>query len=302
MKNVIRNFGIKCVIFFLFIVTNVVAQNSRNDNSLLWKISGNGLKADSYILLTTTNLCKTTPLNSKVTTALNNVKYICYEQSSRDPKNKPKLQALGMVSNEKQSAKNNLSSSIYNGLVDKASEAGLDENTVNMIKPVFLFKTIINNTIVECNTSSTKVYEDYIRDYANKKAVKQGELFGLEEYTKMFDGYDKAFWDKSIGFLLNSSGKMQIDLEAKENFYVQENVHGLISLFLANGFLNARYGYTEIETAKMKLSSSRIDAIVKNQPTLFLIDFMSVANPKTSLFTFLNKLGYELSPVSNSNL
>jgi uncharacterized protein len=302
MKNAIKNFGIKCSIFFLFIVTNVVAQNSRNDNSLLWKISGNGLKADSYILLTTTNLCKSTPLNSKVMAALNNVKYICYEQSSRDPKNKPKMQALGMVSSDKQSAKNNLSSSIYNSLVDIASEAGLDENTVNMIKPVFLFKTIINNTILECNTSSTKVYEDYIRDFANKKALKQGELFGLEEYTKLFDGYDKAFWDKSIGILLNNGGKMQTDLEAKENLYTQENVHGLTTLFIANGFLNARYAYPEIESAKMKLSSSRIDAMVKNQPTLFLIDFMSVANPKSSLFTYLNKLGYELSPVNNNDL
>jgi uncharacterized protein len=302
MKNSIKNFGIKCTLFFLLIATNVVAQNGKNDNSLLWKISGNGLKADSYILLTTTNLCKSTPLNNKVLAALSNVKYVCYEQGSKDPKNKPKLQALGMVSNDKQSAKNNLSSAVYNGLVDKATEVGLDENSVNMIKPVFLFKTIINNTIMECNSSSTKVFEDYIRDYANKKAIKQGELYGLEEYTKMFDSYDKAFWDKSIGFLLNSSGKMQTDLEAKESFYVQENVSGLKSLFGSNGFLNARYSYTEIETAKMKLSSTRIDALVKNQPTLFLIDVMSVANTKTSLFTFLNKLGYELSPVSNNSL
>ena len=302
MKNAIRNFGIKCAVLSLLLVTNVMAQNVRNENSLLWKISGNGLKSDSYILLTTTNLCKSTPLSNKVNMALNNVKYICYEQSSRDPKNKPKLQALGMVSNERQTAKNNLSTPIYTSLVDIASEAGLDENTVNMIKPVFLFKTIINNTIVDCNTSSTKVYEDYIRDYANKKAVKQGELFGLEEYTKLFDGYDKAFWDKSIGFLLTNGGKMQADLEAKENFYVQENVHGLTSLFIANGFLNARYGYPDTETAKMKLSSTRIDAIVKNQPTLFLIDFMSVANPKSSLFNHLNKLGYELSPVNGNNL
>ncbi len=302
MKNAIKNFGIKCSIFFLFIATNVVAQTSRNENSLLWKISGNGLKADSYILLTTTNLCKSTPLSGKMVAALNNVKYICYEQSSRDPKNKPKMQALGMVSNDKQSAKNNLSSPIYNGLVDIASEAGLDENTVNMIKPVFLFKTIINNTIVECNTSSTKVYEDYIRDFANKKSLKQGDIFTLEEYTKLFDGYDKAFWDKSIGFLLNNGAKMQTDLEAKENLYAQENVFGLTSLFIANGFLNARYGYPEIEAAKMKLSSSRMDPMIKTQPTLFLIDFMSVANPKSSLFNYLNKLGYELSPVSNNDL
>ncbi|MDZ7897171.1 MAG: TraB/GumN family protein [Arcicella sp.] len=268
----------------------------------MWKISGNGLKEDSYILLTTTNLCKSTPLNSKMVAALNSVKYICYEQSSRDPKNKSKLQALGMVNSEKQSAKNNMSSSVYSNLVDIASEAGLDENTVNMIKPVFLFKIIINNSIVDCNTSSTKVYENYVREYANKKAIKQGELFGLEEYTKLFDGYDKAFWDKSIGFLLNNRDKMQTDLEAKEIFYAQENVHGLTSLCITNGYLNARYGYPEIENAKMKLSSTRIDAIVKNQSTLFLIDFMSVANPKSSLFTFLNKLGYELTPVSNNNL
>lgn len=302
MKNVIKNFGIKWSVFFLLITTNALAQSSKNENSLLWKISGNGLKADSYILLTTTNLCKSTPLNSKVTMALNSVKYVCYEQGSKDPKNKPKLQALGMVNNEKQAVKNNLSSSVYNGLVDKATEAGLDENSINMIKPVFLFKTIINNTIVECNTSSTKLYEDFVRDYANKKAIKQGELFGLEEYTKLFDSYDKSFWDKSIGFLLNNSGKMLTDLEAKESFYVQESMNGLKSLFSTNSFLNARYSYTEIENAKMKLSSSRIDATVKSQPTLFLIDFASVANPKTSLFTFLDKLGYELSPVNNSDL
>jgi uncharacterized protein len=302
MKNSIKNFGIKCTILFLFILTNVVAQNGKNDNSLLWKISGNGLKADSYILLTTTNLCKNTPLNNKVLTALSNVKYVCYEQGSKDPKNKPKLQALGMVSNDKQTAKNNLSDAVYNSLVDRATEAGLDENMVNMIRPVFLLSTITNKTIVECNTSSVKVFEDYIREYANKKAIKQGELYGLDECTKLFDNYDKAFWDKSVSFLLNSSGKMLADIEAKESFYIQENMSGLKSLYSTNGFLNARYSYLEIETSKMKLGSSRIDAIVKNQPTLFLIDINSVANPKTSLFTFLNKLGYELSPVSNNSL
>ena len=43
MKNAIRNFGIKCAVLSLLLVTNVMAQNVRNENSLLWKISGNGL-------------------------------------------------------------------------------------------------------------------------------------------------------------------------------------------------------------------------------------------------------------------
>jgi uncharacterized protein len=301
MKNLIKCFASKYVIILLFIATNVMAQNGKNDNSLLWKISGNGLKEDSYILLTTSNLCKSTPLNGKITSVLNDVKYVCYEQGGKDPKNKSKVQGLVMVSSEQQSIKNNLSKPIYNSLIDKATEAGLDEKMVNMVKPCFLFTSIITKTIMECNTSVTKGYEDYIRDYVSKKALKYGDLYGFEEYVKLYDGYDKAFWDKTIGFLINNGDKMLKDLEVKENLYSQDNLNGIRVLYNSNAFLNARFLNSELEISRMKLCSSRIDVIVKAQSTLFVLDVGNVVNGKTSLFSFLNKMGYELSPV-NTNL
>jgi uncharacterized protein len=295
-----KNLTFKSLLILLFFVADITAQTNKSAQSLIWKISGNGLKDDSYILFTTTNLCKDTPLNSKILGALNKVKYVCYENGSKDPLKKAEMQKMGLLSNEKQSIKNNLSNATYAKLVDKATDVGIDEDFLNTYKPFALMGIIIKNTILECNTPSNKNYEFFVRDYANKKAIKQGELFGLPEFTGLSDLYDKAYWERCTAFLLDNPAKMLTDIENKEALYHQENFNGLKSIYNANVFINTKYLYNEIETKKMTLASSRINTIIKNQASLFLLDLNYVANSKTSLFTFLTKMGYEVTPVENN--
>lgn len=78
----------------LLTITNVLAQK----NTLLWKISGKGLKQDSYLLGTLHIMCpEDFHMPAKVAKAVGNVDQIIFEMNLFDPANTAKMQQAAMT-------------------------------------------------------------------------------------------------------------------------------------------------------------------------------------------------------------
>ncbi|MCA5006821.1 TraB/GumN family protein [Sphingobacterium bovistauri] len=86
-------------IFVLFAFFNLlIASSFAQENSLLWKISGNNLKNDAYLLGTIHIMCpEDFVMLEKVKKAINDVDQVVYEVDLFNPENTKKMQDMMMV-------------------------------------------------------------------------------------------------------------------------------------------------------------------------------------------------------------
>ena len=75
-----------------------VAFGQKNENTLLWKISGNGLKESSYLFGTIHITCDAT-LTDKVKTALDKTQQLCLELDMDDPAMQGEMMSNMMMKN-----------------------------------------------------------------------------------------------------------------------------------------------------------------------------------------------------------
>ncbi|HEX8022304.1 TraB/GumN family protein [Mucilaginibacter sp.] len=286
--------------FFLLAVQTLRAQSpAGNDQSLLWKISGNGLKNDSYILLTTSNTCAdVAALDKKTLAVLGKVQVVGVESGLLDPANEAKLQKLVTVKNQNESVKKVLSASLYSQLNSEAANVGMNEVRLNSYKPIVICGMTIK-VINPCEIKDPKTPETLIRAYAHDKSIKVTELLSLEETFDTFNAYPNSYWEKTLDFLINNSSQASSDLDSKSNFYTHENFRGICAIINKSPLLNLRYSFNDIEAKRINLLDSRIENVIKNQSSILLLDVADVANPGTSIFNSLKKSGYIISPIYN---
>jgi uncharacterized protein YbaP (TraB family) len=297
MKRVMK---LKIILPFLMLLPmlTVKAQTGSTGQSLLWKISGNGLKNDSYFLLTASNVCADMgTLDKKTAAALAGVQSINVESGINNPDNQPVIKKLIQVKDANQSMKKVLSNGLYSQLATEAGNVGMNEVTLNNFKPIYICGLIIK-VVNPCEVPNAKTTETLVRNYAHEKNIKVGELLTQEENFITLDSYPNNYWEKTVDFLINDSADAVNDLDNKTEFYKHENLRGVVAIMNKSPLLKLRYAYPDIETKRMSLLSSRIENTIKNQSAVILIDIANIANPNTSVFNQLTKAGYNISAVN----
>jgi uncharacterized protein YbaP (TraB family) len=297
MKNVTK---LKAILFFLMLLPTLVinAQTAPAGQSLLWKISGNGLKKDSYFLLTASNVCADMgSLDKKTAAALADAQNISVESGINNPDNQPVIKRLIQVKDQSQSMKKVLSNGLYTQLATEAANVGMNEVTLNNFKPIYICGLIVK-VVNPCEVPNAKTTETLVRNYAHDKNIKVGELLSQEENFITLDAYPNTYWEKTVDFLINDSADAVNDLDNKTEFYKHDNLRGVIATMNKSPLFKLKYAYPDIESKRMSLLSSRIENTIKNQSSVILIDIANIANPSTSVFAQLTKAGYNISAVN----
>lgn len=293
-----RTLKLVILLFLLAAVIDVYAQPAINNaQTLLWKISGHGLKKDSYISLTTANACvDLATLNKKTLAVLGNVQVIAVESGLNDQANEAALQQLVLVKNENGSLRKLLSSELYNELVARSATAGISEEALNAYKPMFICGLTIQ-AIAPCKLQEPKTMEALLRACAKEKNIRVQELLSLPEAFSNLDAYPNTYWETILDYLINHAAQAAADLDNKTNLYQTENLGGLTAIQNESILFKTRYAYNDIEKKRVALMGSKIDKMIKDQSTIFLIDASAVTRPETSVFSYLTKLGYKISPI-----
>ena len=265
--------------------------------TLVWKIGGKGLSQESYIYVNTTNTCETSiVLNSKLTSALSKVRSIVFETAATNRANEKAYLVSALAIGDSYTAKQMLSPFVYQNLKEKAAEIGLGEGFLNQYN-IFFVKTKLEASCITCDLSRVVRLEDVLRDTARKLGVPVTELLTIDEFFDLYSHYSKAFWDKSITWLLDHPENVSDALNKKASAYRNEDLAGLKKVISRDGYYGLRYTFPEQDSTRSALLTTRIENKIAATPTLIIIDASEIANDRTSVFAALTTAGYTLTPV-----
>jgi uncharacterized protein YbaP (TraB family) len=279
---------------------NAQSQLYKDEETFLWKISGNGLKQDSYFFITMSNTCEEkVALSPKILNVLNNVQQVVFETGLTNRNNENKVQQLIFLNTETQSAKNMLSANTYKNLQQKAEDMGIKELVLNGLNMFFISNRLFAQCI-NCSLQQVDRAEDEIRLYAKKNKIKTDELFSIEETIPLFfDSLPKEYWESYISYLLTYPDIETKNINNKAALYKQEKFKELKAIYTNNDKTKSRYSFPNIESNRINMLFSRIENKIKDSSAFITLDIADVANEPTSLFNQLVKAGYTLTPVLN---
>lgn len=293
---------IKIVLASVFIMffSMIKAQSSADTQTLLWKISGKGLQQESYILLTTTKTCESKiKLSDKVLNILNKVKLIAPETGLNSKAYAGVAEKANGLKNNNQSAEKTLSKNTYEKLITVAEDEGIPEIYLNQYKLWYIYMFLMTKTY-QCNVPNVEKIDDVIRNYGVKHNIPVKELLSIDETLNTFyDKFPNSYWESILSYIVNNKNRVITDIDVKAGFYKQENVAGLKKLLTSSGLFKLRYAATDAEMYRIRLIMLRIENTIKVQSTLITLDIVDIGNDLTSIFNFLSKSGYNISPVIN---
>jgi uncharacterized protein YbaP (TraB family) len=277
--------GILAILIILSSST-VVAQQ----NSLLWKVSGNGLSKPSYIFGTIHVVCSADyKMADKVSKAFNSSDQLVLEVDLSDPQELQQVQKLmrteksissSLTPEEKQKLENSLMKYFNLKLKD------VDNLSIAALESMMVLKA------VEC--ADKKMYEMELLSMAKQQGKQIGKL---ENITDQFSFFDKAYSPKDLVKHLEFVPEYSnIFTELVKN-YKAENLTLLSEYANDSRFMS--------EDAKHWLLTARNENWVKMMPSMmsgsqvfFAVGAMHLPG-ENGVLELLKKAGYTVTPVYN---
>ncbi|MBL7704183.1 MAG: TraB/GumN family protein [Taibaiella sp.] len=270
-------------------------QKSVDQNSLLWKISGNGLSKPSYVFGTIHLICQDDFFWTPVMDAtFKSVEKICMEMDMDDPQLQMTL-AMGMIDKEGKKLSSYFTPEDYEKLTAYASER-LKEvplSVLDMMKPAAVWTTMI---MLQYNCATVKSYEVELVAKANEE---KKEILGLETANEQLDfilGMPDAEVVEAINDMVQGKGKAELDAQFADmiNAYKKQE-------------LNQLYALSDRETAmkmdKVKFLDNRnenwipkMKEMMAQHSTFFAVGAAHLPG-KNGVLQLLKAAGYTVEPV-----
>lgn len=187
MKTLLQLAAIALVALF---TGTVKAQSTSAENSLLWEISGNGLKKPSYLYGTVHMMCESDfKMTDKTQKAFAKTNKLVLEVDMDDPSELTVMQQSAMG---KEPLSKTLSAEDYQKL-DVFLKEKLGQGVTAFEN--YSLTTIMSMVMLKSLACPPKVYElEFMKMAADKKM----EIIGLEKITAQLEFLDKAYSSKEI--------------------------------------------------------------------------------------------------------
>lgn len=285
LKNVLINFMLVMFVFQAF-------AGEKEEKSLLWKISGNGLKETSYLFGTIHMICKDKfYMDEKIESALASSKVLAMELNMADPNLMAEMQQLSVnpgFANIKGEFTPEQASAVDKFLTESYG-AGLDQ--LGVLKPMVLSSMVLIK-MLPCTEQSS--YEMFFTEKAKSqdKTVK-----GLETVAFQMGVFDQIPQKLQIDEL----GKMVVNQEGMEEFdklvgaYLEQDVDKLFDLISENEMFQ-EYGDLLLEN-RNKNWIPKIEEMVKEQATFIAVGSGHLGS-ETGVINLLRKAGYTVEAVN----
>lgn len=294
----------KAILFLLNllgIITSGLAQLNtvsyqKNDNSLLWEISGNGLATPSYLFGTFHLMCKDDMFFSKnFKNSLSNADMLVMEIDLSDSKN-----TFGAIEFLKMKNDTTLKMILSQNEYNKLSSFFKDSLKMSLsffenMKPVFL-QVLFYPKMMSCKQSGS--LEEAIMVQA-KKANKQIKgLETIELQSALLDNISYQEQAKSLMELIDDFKKQKLNFEKLLQSYKSQNAKEMSKLIESD---------PEMKNQMPELLDNRNINWVNQFETLMPNASLFVAVGaghlfgKMGLIQLLQKKGYQLRPIENKN-
>ncbi len=275
--------------------TKTNKQKTVDQNSLLWKISGNGLKQPSYVFGTVHLICREDYFwNPVMEDAFKSAEKICMEMDMDDPSLQMTM-ATGMMDQSGKKLSSYFTPEDYKRLEAYASERvkEVPVSFLEMMKPAAVWTVLV---MLQYNCPEVKSYEG---ELVNKAKESNKEILGLETADEQLDfllGMPDSEVIEAINDIVQGKDKAELDAQFTDmiNAYKKQE-------------LNRLYELSDLETAmkmdKVKFLDNRnqnwipkMKDMMAKQATFFAIGAAHLPG-KTGVLELLKTAGYTVEPV-----
>lgn len=269
-----------------------IANAQKLDNSLLWKISGNGLSKPSYLFGTVHITCDAT-LNSNVKTALEATNQLYLELDMDDPN--LQVEMMGGVMMKDGVTMTSLLSPEDFKIVDefvKANSGGMSLSMMNQFKP-FVVSAMLMPKMLDCAPQSV---EQSLIDAAKQQ---NEETYGLETVLEQFSVFDAIPYKDQMEDLLKSAKDNMAGDKAEYAkmmaLYNSQDLNKLLELMKKSGNKTASYDDLLLVN-RNKNWIPKIEQIAKEKPTFFGVGAAHLAG-ENGVIMLLRKKGYKVEAI-----
>ncbi|PZR20975.1 MAG: TraB/GumN family protein [Flavobacterium psychrophilum] len=266
--------------------------NAQNlENSLLWKISGNGLNQPSYLFGTVHITCDAT-LSPKVNAALDATKQLYLELDMDDPNMMGQMMG-GMTMKNGVTMTSLLSQEDYKIVEDfiKAN-TGMPLKMMDKYKP-FLVSAMLIPSMLDCKAQS--VEQSLIDATKNQNE----EIFGLESVQEQLDAFDAIPYKEQMEDLIASAKDNMANDKAEYakmmELYNAQKLNELMEFMKASKNKTASHDDVLLIN-RNKNWIPRIEKIAKEKPTFFGVGAGHLGG-ENGVIMLLRKKGYKVEAV-----
>ncbi len=261
-------------------------------NSLLWKISGNGLKESSYLFGTMHITCDAT-LNAATLKALDATTQMYLELDMDDP-NMQSTMMGGMMMKDGKTMSSMLSDADFK-LLDKTitEKVGVSATMFNSFKP-FMVSMMMLPSLLDCPIQSI---ESELVKVAQKQ---QEEVLGLETVEQQLAVFDAVPYQDQMNELMRSvrdgfaADKQEI-VKMME-VYKSGDLNAMLKMMDESPSMLSSKFQDELLVKRNKNWIAKIEEVSKSKPTFFGVGAAHLGG-ENGVIALLKKKGYKVEAV-----
>lgn len=280
---------LKLLCLFVFVQANAQAPTEK---SLLWKVSGNGIKT-SYLFGTMHATCDAA-LSTKVTEGLDNTQQLYLELDMDDPSMQLEMmKGLNMSGGKKMS---DLATPEDYALVDAflKKNLGMSLKTMNTFKPFFVSSLMITK-LLDCPMQSIE------QELMKAATANNKEVLGLESIKEQMDVFDAIPYQEQMDALVETAKSDMAD-DKKEfkklyELYQQQDLNGMLEMTKESKNEMTSKFEAELLTNRNANWIPRIIEIAAAKPTFFGVGAAHLGGEK-GVIALLRKKGYKVEAVN----
>lgn len=277
---------------FIIVVIAFAGLSATAQNSLLWKISGNGLDAPSYLYGTIHVTCDAT-LDATTKTAMDKTQQLYLELDMDDPSMMTAMMTgMMMKDGNTMSA---LASAEDFALVDAylTKNLGISAKMFDSMKP-FMISTMLLPSLMNCPMQS-------VEDELMKLSKAQGEeIFGLETVAEQLAIFDAIPYKEQMDELVESVKNQFVDekkqIDEMFRVYAAKDLNAMLELVDEEDGIMAAHQDKLLADRNIKWIP-KIGTIAKQKPTFFGVGAAHLAG-ENGVIALLRKAGFTVEAVN----
>ncbi|RAR46511.1 TraB/GumN family protein [Flavobacterium lacus] len=282
----------KKIVLALLTIFSTQVEGQNLENSLLWKISGNGLKEASYLYGTIHITCDD-KLPPKAVKAMNQTKQLYLELDMDDPTLQQSMMG-GMMMKEGKTL-TSLSSAEDFKLVDDflQKNLGYSAQMLNTIKP-FMISAMLYPKMIDCEMKSVEGALIALSKEQNE------EILGLETVQEQLAVFDAIPYEVQMNELVKTAksnldhDKTEMDLMLKT--YKSEDITAMVAMMKeSENEITSKFEEVLL-TDRNKKWIPQIETIAKETPTFFGVGAGHLGG-ENGVIVLLRKAGYKVEAV-----
>ncbi len=281
MKNYLLNIGLSLL--------GIAAAQSQN--TLLYKITGEGIKQPSYLFGTIHLTCDAT-LDAKTLEAMDKTSQLYLELDMDDPNLQSSMMA-GMSMKDK--TLTTLASEADIKIVDAylKDKLGMPVVALNTIKP-FMVSSMMLPMMLGCPVASIEM------ELVNVSKKQNEEVFGLETVAEQLAVFDAIPYQVQMDELVKSvKNKFEDDkkeLQKMLDVYKSKDVNAIMKMMDESDNKITSVYQDQLLNNRNKNWIPKITSIAKQKPTFFGVGAAHLGG-KMGVIELLKKAGYKVEPV-----